>query len=482
MTGQERGRGELSRRRFLRLAGLAGIGVAGTGLSGTVLSSCSSGSDDTLKVGVITPQSGPRAATGTTVSNALDAAVKHLNAGGGLEGRKVEVLLRDSGAELDAGSRLYSELAGQPDLIGLLWCGALGFEQVLPRIREDRMPVVAAFEDPFSADQVVPNGQIPSLFQMQLPEIYRHQALADYAANDRAYASIALLYDAELDAEGRTERLVERVYGDAGLQLRAVETFSTEDTDFTQQLLRLQAVAPHVLYLDGGPQSAADIVMALEAMGAAYVDTPTAKGAGWHPHIFGSPLAVGNSEWAELAGQAAKAGTVSAGNLGGLIYLPSYSIASWLREFLGRDPVGGEELAADALATLLEGMKEAGTADHDRVVEGIQTMGARTFASTQFGYAADRHVAFTPDDTVILTLERLRGPVPTDPPYELGTEWGPAGVFGGEAAAPTQLVRPTLEANQRAHPEVMATVLEEGYGTQCTKLPDGTLSSICKVH
>lgn len=419
---------------------------------------------------------------GTIASTALDAAAQHRNATGGLEGRKVEVLLRDSGAEVGTGSRLYSELAGLPDLIGLLWCGALGFEQVLPRIREDGIPVVAVFEDPFSADQMGARGQVSSLFQMQLPEIYGHQTLAGYAANDREYASVALLYDSDLDPEGRTERLFEQAYGDAGLELVAVETFASEDTDFTEQLRRLQGLAPHVLYLDGGPQSAADIVIALEALGAAYVDTPTAKGPEWHPHIFGSPLAVGNREWAQLAGQAVKAGTVSVGHLGGLIYLPSYSIASWMGEFLGRDPVGGEELAADALATLLEGLQEAGTMDRGGMVRAIETMGPRTFASTPFGYDADRHVAFTPDDTVILTMERLRGPVPTVPPYELGTEWGPEGDFGGEAAAPTQLVRPTLEANQRAHPEVMATVLEEDYGTQCTQQPDGTLVTSCKVH
>jgi hypothetical protein len=50
------------------------------------------------------------------------------------------------------------------------------------------------------------------------------------------------------------------------------------------------------------------------------------------------------------------------------------------------------------------------------------------------------------------------------------------------------LVRPTLEANQRAQPEYMETVLAEGWGTQCTKSPvdaPGTeveLTGECKVH
>ena len=68
----------------------------------------------------------------------------------------------------------------------------------------------------------------------------------------------------------------------------------------------------------------------------------------------------------------------------------------------------------------------------------------------------------------------------TDPPYQLGHEWTTA--FARYPAGPTQLVRPTLEANKRAQPDVMKTVLTQGWGTQCTKNPDGTLSKECKIH
>jgi hypothetical protein len=43
-------------------------------------------------------------------------------------------------------------------------------------------------------------------------------------------------------------------------------------------------------------------------------------------------------------------------------------------------------------------------------------------------------------------------------------------------------VRPTLEANKKAHPDVMKEVLDKGYGTQCMKHPDGTLGTECKIH
>jgi hypothetical protein len=237
-----------------------------------------------------------------------------------------------------------------------------------------------------------------------------------------------------------------------------------------------------VLFIDGGAESAAAIVTALADRGATYIDTPSAKAAPWRPHVFGSPSATGTAGWADLAGEAAATGTISAGAVGGLRYIESYAVDEWMRTFLGKEPSGGEQLPADALATLLEGMREAGTTDRRRLATGIESMGPKRFASVDFSYAADRHVARSPDDVVILTLERLRGPAPTVPPYELGSEWSLGGAYASAAATPTQLVRPTLEANRRAHPQVMEGILQANLGTQCTKLPDGTLTKDCKVH
>ena len=57
----------------------------------------------------------------------------------------------------------------------------------------------------------------------------------------------------------------------------------------------------------------------------------------------------------------------------------------------------------------------------------------------------------------------------TDPPYELGREW--EGNLVGRDFAPVHLVRPTLEANRTAAPELMDEILTGACGCQCTKTP-----------
>ena len=72
----------------------------------------------------------------------------------------------------------------------------------------------------------------------------------------------------------------------------------------------------------GLASSTAGVVKQLGELGAAYVDTPTAKATpDWHPHIVGAPTGSGDKSFADLAGAAAKAGTVTAWHVGGLIML-----------------------------------------------------------------------------------------------------------------------------------------------------------------
>jgi ABC-type branched-subunit amino acid transport system substrate-binding protein len=476
--------GEVSRRDLLRWAGRLGLGAAAAASAGAGLGACAYGDDeapaagasDELRIGVVAPFSGIGAFLGDIVDRSLDAAVRQVNGTGGVGGRKVALVKRDTGIDPSAGPRVYADLAGR-GVAGVLWCGAAGFSQVLPQVRRDSMPLVAVFNDPYSGGQLHPDGDGAgrSVFQVLLPDRFAKEVLASYAASDRGYRTAAYLYDSLIDPGATARRRFERSFRAAGIEITGVESFSLLDSDFGPQLQRLRQGRPDVLYVDGVNTSTAGIVSQLADLGAAYVDTPSAREGPWRPHVFGSPAGAGDRSWVELAGGKARVGTATAWHVGGLVYLPSFAIAGWMRRHLRREPTGGEESAPDALAAVLAGIRKAGTTDHARVVAGMETAGPITFASLEFEFTADRHLSRTPDDVVVLVMERgADGPVPTEPPYALGREWADGEAFADVPAGPTHLVRPTLEANRRAHPAVMDQVLARSYGTRCT--------AACKVH
>jgi len=473
---------EVSRRQVLRWGMVAGIGVA----AGPALAACSSGSksnkragaSDTLKVGVIAPFSGVGSFVGNITHNSLDAAVQQINSTGGVGGRKVELVQRDAGQELTNGVKAYQEFSGDPHVVGVLWCGGLGFDESRNLIKRDQMPSMAVFEDPASSNDLYPAVPERSIFQLVMPESMAMKVLCRFLAQDRGYKRVGLLFDSTISSGVKT--YFTDSASEFGLTPAGIEDFNVFASEFGPQLQRLKPQHSEALLVWGLAANTAGVAQQLEQIGAAYVDTPTAKGAEWHPHVIGAPTGTGDKSFASLAGASAKTGTITAWHLGGLVYLPTFAIGTWMKKYLNKTATGGEELPADGLGTLVRAIEQGGSADHRRVVDTIETMGRFKFASVEFGFTDKNHLARTEDEMIIVTLERSSGPAVTDPAYQLGREW--KDVFPPGYTGPTQLVRPTIDANRRAHPEVVDQVLREGWGTQCTRHPDGSLGTECKIH
>lgn len=493
-------RAEVSRRRFLEWAGKAGMGgIAASTIGGSFLAACAKGSSsssgqnstggggasDTIKIGVVAPFSGIAAFIGKIVDRSTKAAVAQLNSTGGIGGRKVELVFRDTGVDSTNGPKAYNDLVSQ-GVAGIVWCYGAGFDpQTLPLVKRDGLPVISAFNDLSSTNKLYPNGSASGQSVFQLSDDGRDASAVamEYAANDRGYKTVALIYDTDLDPQGDGKKIFEEEAAKAGLEIKGVEVFHLSDAEYGTQVQRLKKGGAQCLFIGGLSGNTAGVVKELDKQNAAYVDNPTAKGSAWHPQIIGSAGGTGDKSWVELAGSAAKVGTCTVWHMSGLVATPGFAIADWVRKYQHDEVTGGEEVPADGLATLLFGIKKAGSTDRAKMVTGIETMGSIKFASIDFSFTKDRHVSHTKDDLVMITMERgAQGPAPTDPPYQLGKEWSKGQLFANTPAGPVHLVRPTLEANKRANPQLMNDILKGGYGTQCTKHADGTLTKECKIH
>ena len=470
----------VDRRAFLAwsartsIAGLSLLGawgVAGCTSSGDRAAPHSGELPSELKVGVIAPMTGLGEFVGDVVGRSLRAAQAHISHDRLFPGTRVGYEIVNARAEelTQATARAYAKLVADPAVVGILWCTPVGLKEARAQIRRDGMPVISVFQDLWSEDLIYPRGPERSIFQYIQPDRLAFDVLMEYAQRDRGYRSAGLLYDNTLGDQPRhnfEQALAAHDMEDAG-----IEQFQLFTADFGAQLQRLKQRNGDCLFIWGAADTSATIVKGLDALGAAYVDTPTARGSGWHPQLLGWAAGLGEKKWVELAGDAARVGTLTTWNLGGLVAQPTFPIRDWTRRYLGRMPTGGEEAPANCYWALLQAVKRAGSTDRAamvRALEGLRT----TFAGLEFGFTPDQHLAVTRDEIVTVTMERSSGPVVTDPPYVLGREftdvWIPA---YGEYAGPTHLVRPTLEANRRAFPDAIDRILEEGWGTICTVHP-----------
>lgn len=81
----------------------------------TMLMVCFMGSlalaQDTIKIGVVGPRTGPAAATGKAFEEGIAIALDHINAKGGVLGKKVEVVFEDTGGVPEKAAAAFEKLA-----------------------------------------------------------------------------------------------------------------------------------------------------------------------------------------------------------------------------------------------------------------------------------------------------------------------------------------------------------------------------------
>ena len=487
----------ISRRRFLSMVGTGAAGGLLAACSGhhrstppeptaVVPSTSTTIAKQTIHIGYVAEITGPNSTRGQLVKAALDAFSGYVadKLGGTYLGMTPSFVPADAPHTADDGQRAFASLVSQ-SVDAVLWCTPFGLAENLAAVTSAGVPVVSVFADLYSYAgsvlQLTGSAATGSLlFQTLLPDVFALDEMLAYAAEDRGFTSVGLIYDMAAYpgiAPAFTAATARRGVNNAGVF--AYDT-SSGVVDLAGPLQALKRATAQVVMCYGLADQVSAVAAHLQTLDAKYVDTPTAKRA-FKPMMMGPRWGTGDVDFARLAGDAAARGTLSAAALGSIVSLPSMPMRTWLHnyrpDYNSGFPRGGEDSIADAAAILVAAAKRAGSTKGSALVAALESGGPTKLASSVgISFAANRHLAVTRDDAALLTLE-----FPPDP-YNLGTEWKevlPEGYIG-----PTHLIDYALAANTRAHPDVMQDILTRHYGTSATDDYQGgdvTKVAACKL-
>ena len=255
------------RRRPLRLSLVLSLGLllaacsASGGSSVNPSSSAGGGgatapgvSGDTIRLGLQVDLTGGGALVGQGTKYGVDMAVAQINDSGGINGRKLEIVVEDSATTPDGGNLAVRKLVQQDNVFAIFGGGTSSSTvAALPFVEQNAVPYYASIPsdprvlDPFSKlvfeGAALPQTTVVPLEVSFLKDRLQAKSVA-LAVSSSAYAiSAGKLLGPELQKEGVT--------------VATTQDFTAGDTDFTAQIQAIKAAKPDVVMTIGLPADGA---------------------------------------------------------------------------------------------------------------------------------------------------------------------------------------------------------------------------------
>lgn len=234
-----------------------------------------------LKLGEISPLTGGGAGFGESQHNGILMAVDEINASGGIPGiGQIILITEDSASDPTGAVNAANKLINQDKvsvILGELLSG--NTLAVVPITQRAGIPQLAALS---SAPTITQQGS-EFIFRTQITAARSAAALAQYFNDTPEINKVAIINDTN-EFGTNYANVVESTLKDLGNPVVARETYVTGDTDFTSQLLKIQAAGATGLVISGHFAETALILQQIDNLGLKLrAGGPDATA---DPHIF----------------------------------------------------------------------------------------------------------------------------------------------------------------------------------------------------
>lgn len=212
-----------------------------TGLSGCKFGSGTSGN---IQIGMLAPLTGSGASFGAGQRDGVQLAIDEINAKGGINGRKIELIIEDTKTDKTVAPTAAKKLIYQnkvPVLIGS--AASLDVPPTIPILEEAHIP------------QIVPVAVLPEITELNAQWTFRSAMndkiaatkMAEFVVNDLHAKKVALLI--ETGSFGSTGLIFGEQLERLGVKPLTVEQFKRGDIDLSAQLIKIKNLgATHIQF------------------------------------------------------------------------------------------------------------------------------------------------------------------------------------------------------------------------------------------
>lgn len=249
--------------------GLAGLSVALAGCGGRKAT-------NEIVVGEYGSLTGAQSTFGTSDETGIKLAVAEVNAGGGINGRKVRVVSEDDAGQPDQALNVVKRLITQEGAVAVL--GEVASKNSIaaaPFCNSSRVPMIS----PSSTNPKV-TQQGPYIFRVCFIDPFQGLVGAKFAHDTLKAQKAAVMFDSGGDYSVGLKDVFKDSFTKLGGQIVAERDYQATDADFRAQLTAIKATNPDVLYVPGYYSQIGPIAKQARAVGIPRT-VPLLGGDGW---------------------------------------------------------------------------------------------------------------------------------------------------------------------------------------------------------
>lgn len=348
---------------------------------------------ENIKIGALLAVTGPASFLGAPEARTLEMLVEQVNAKGGINGKKIDLLVKDTVGNPEKAISLAKQLLEEENVLAVIGPASSGETMAVKKIFEDaKTPLISC-----AAAEVIVNPLASWVFKtaqndsLAVTKIFMEM-------NKLGIKKIAVLVDNSGFGKAGKEQL-EKTAPEFKIEIVESEVYDAKATDLSAVVAKIKA------------NPAVQGIINWSVVPAQSIVVKNIRQAGWQVPIFQSH-GFGNIKYVEAAGAAAEGVIFPIGRLLMVDHLPDGHpqkalLAQYIKDYEGKyhetaSAFGG--YAYDAF-TILEKAIAVGGTDKGKVraaIEGLKNMPGTTGI---FSFSATDHSGLTLDAFEMMTVK-----------------------------------------------------------------------------
>jgi branched-chain amino acid transport system substrate-binding protein len=199
---------------------------------------------DTVKIGFLGALTGDVAMFGAPTLASMQMAAEEINAAGGVNGKKIEIVEADDRGDKQEGALVTQKLISRDNVVAIVGDPTTGITKVAAPIAQKAQVVLLSAGA--TGTGVVETGDY--IYRDTLLDSVAIPALLDYYAKNLKFRKVAMITSDNNDYSVGMSQLFRDSAKGAGIEIVADEKIKDGDKDFSAQMTNIKAKKPDILF------------------------------------------------------------------------------------------------------------------------------------------------------------------------------------------------------------------------------------------